>query len=502
MTDFLLELGKNPTARKLIQTVGLPVPIPQALRRAKGPAEERPLHDHDIVYGAGPEGVMTPVVATTLTRAGADVHLMGGGAALAEPFIEPGQAYGRPARMLDPEALDAAFGAAGDAHGGPRKGASFKAQGFVFDATGLRDPGQLRTLYDFFHPLGHRLASCGRVVVIGRPVSAASSPRAAATAAALEGFVRSLAKEVGKRGSTAQLLVVAEGAETRVEPVLRFLLSPRSAFISGQPIHVDTRVAWPDRVPWVRPLEGEVALVTGAARGIGAATCELLAAEGAHVVCLDRPQDDALVSQVARKVKGSVLLADVSDAGAPAAIAHELHERHGGVDIVVHNAGITRDKTLARMKPELWDQTLDVNLAAVARITEALVDGPLHDQPGPLREGGRIVLLSSIAGIAGNMGQTNYAASKAGIIGYTVKLAEQLAARGITVNAIAPGFIETRLTAAIPVVIREAARRLSNLGQGGLPQDVGEAITFLATPGAAGITGRVLRVCGGALVGA
>ncbi|MCA9709285.1 MAG: 3-oxoacyl-ACP reductase [Myxococcales bacterium] len=313
--------------------------------------------------------------------------------------------------------------------------------------------------------------------------------------AALEGFVRSLAKEVGKRGSTAQLLTVAEGAEDRVEPVLRFLLSARSAFISGQPVHVDARALWPSEVPVVRPLEGKVALVTGAARGIGAATCELLAAEGAHVICLDRPEDDALASQVARTVGGSVLLADVSDPAAPKAIAAEIAEHHGGVDIVVHNAGVTRDKTLARMKPEQWDQALDINLAAVVRITEELTTGLLRD-------GGRVVLLSSVAGIAGNMGQTNYAASKSGIIGYTGKLAEALASQGITVNAVAPGFIETRLTAAIPVMIREVARRLANLGQGGLPQDVGEAITFLCTPGAAGITGRVLRVCGGALVGA
>ncbi len=486
MSDFLLELGRNPTARKLIKTVGLPVPMPQALRRAKGPAEERPLHDHDVAYGAGPAPAMTEVLAGVLARAGADVHILGA-PALKEAFVEPGQAYGRPARMLDPEALE---GAGEGSHG-----ATFKANAMVFDATGLRDPSELRTLYDFFHPLGQRLAACGRVVVIGRPPGHAGSPRAAAAAAALEGFVRSLAKEVGKRGSTAQLLVVDEGAEARTEPVLRFLLSPRSAFVSGQPVHVDARVAWPERVPQVRLLEGKVALVTGAARGIGEATCVLLAAEGAHVVCLDRPQDDALASQVARKVGGSVLLADVSDPGAPQAIADELRQRHGGVDVVVHNAGITRDKTLARMKPELWDQTIDVNLSAVARITEALLEGPLRD-------GGRIVLLSSIAGLAGNMGQTNYAASKAGIVGYTRSLADAVAGRGITVNAIAPGFIETRLTAAIPVVIREAARRLSSLGQGGLPQDVGEAITFLSTPGAAGITGRVLRVCGGALVGA
>ena len=258
---------------------------------------------------------------------------------------------------------------------------------------------------------------------------------------------------------------------------------------------MDAKVTWPQALPTVRPLDGKVALVTGAARGIGAATAELLAAEGAHVVCLDRPQDDALASQVAHRIGGTVLLADVSDPEAPATIARELVERHGGVDIVVHNAGITRDKTLARMKPDKWDSTIDINLQAVVRITEALL-------AGPLRDGGRIVLLSSIAGIAGNMGQTNYAASKAGIVGYTRKLAETVAERGIAVNAIAPGFIETRLTAAIPVMIREVARRLSNLGQGGLPRDVGDAITFLSTPGAAAITGRTLRVCGGALVGA
>ncbi len=478
MSDFLLELSRNPTARKLIKTAGLPVPMPQSLRRAKGPRDERPLHDHAIVFGSHPGGAMAPLVAQTMAIAGADVHLVGE-PALAQPFAEPGEAYGRPARPLDLDALPDGF----------------KAHGFLFDATGLDDPSQLRALYDFFHPLGHRLRNCGRVVVLGRPAQDAETPRAAAAAAALEGFVRSLAKELGKRGSTAQLVTVAKGAEDRVGPVLRFLLSSRSAFISGQPLHVDGQVPWPDAVPFVRPLEGKVALLTGAARGIGAATCELLAAEGAHVVCLDRPQDDALASQVARKIGGSVLLADVSDPEAPQTIARQLKERHGGVDIVVHNAGITRDKTIARMKPELWDMTLDINLAAVARITEALIDGPL-------RAGGRIVLLSSIAGIAGNMGQTNYAASKSGVIGYTRKLAEDLAGVGITVNAIAPGFIETRLTAAIPVMIREAARRLSNLGQGGQPQDVGEAITFLTTPGAAGITGRVLRVCGGALVGA
>lgn len=191
-----------------------------------------------------------------------------------------------------------------------------------------------------------------------------------------------------------------------------------------------------------------------------------------------------------------MLLVDITDEDAPARIAAKLGERSDGVDIVVHNAGVTRDKTLARMKPDAWEMTVDINLGAVVRITDRLLS------EGLLRQGGRVICLSSVSGIAGNRGQTNYSASKAGIVGFVEALAPQVAKRGITVNAIAPGFIETRLTSAMPVAIREAARRLSALGQGGKPEDVGQTIMFLSTPGAVGLTGETVRVCGGALVGA
>jgi 3-oxoacyl-[acyl-carrier protein] reductase len=135
-------------------------------------------------------------------------------------------------------------------------------------------------------------------------------------------------------------------------------------------------------------------------------------------------------------------------------------------------------------------------MEALLQITDTLVS------EGTLRDNGRVISLASISGIAGNTGQTNYAASKAGVIGFTRHLAKQLASRGITVNAVAPGFIETRMTAAVPIVVREAGRRLSALAQGGLPEDVARAITFFAEPGSAGTTGQVLRVCGGALLGA
>jgi 3-oxoacyl-[acyl-carrier protein] reductase len=493
MSDFLLELSKNPNARKVIQSLGLPIPLPQALERARGPWEERPLADRRVAVGAAPGGTLSPVLAVGLASAGAEPFL--GAGVDGAPFKAAGEAYGRPATSLDAEG-------------------SYWA--LVFDATGVADPNGLRALYDFFHPLVGALKRSGRVIVLGRSLedvlgpsgvaggaerSEKIDPAAAAAQMALDGFVRSAAKEVGRKGATANLVRVDADAQGRVPPLLRWLASPRAAFVTGQPIRVSLQAApsggTDGEVPWTRPLDGKVALVTGAARGIGAATVKLLAAEGARVACLDRPADDGPLSQIAREVGGTPILADVSDAEAPGKIADELKARLGGVDIVVHNAGITRDKTLAKMPPELWDQTIGVNLAAVTRISAALTK-----KGGPLRDGGRIICLSSVAGIAGNMGQTNYAASKAGVIGFVRALAPALAGRGITVNAIAPGFIETRLTAAIPVMIREVGRRLSALGQGGLPEDIGQLVTFLASPGAQGVTGQIIRDCGGALIGA
>jgi 3-oxoacyl-[acyl-carrier protein] reductase len=488
MNDILLQIGQNPQARQIIKTLGIPLPIPQALARAKTRMEARPLHDYEIAVGghAGEsESPIIEVLAKTLTKAGA-TPLVVGGVHVPPAFVAHGDAWGRPPRALLLDAL-------------PDK---LKLNAMVFDATQITSAAGLRSVYDFFHPLVSSLGKCGRVVVLVRPPELARTPEVAAAQAALDGFVRSLGKEVGKKGSTVNLLVVDEGAEPLLEGPLRFLLSKRSAFISGQSLHVTARAFDEELLElfepvFERPLEGKVALVTGAARGIGQATAKLLADEGAHVVCLDRPADDELLTSVAREIGGTPLLVDVSDPEAPARIAATLREDHGGVDIVVHNAGITRDKTLARMKPEAWDQALGINLDAVIRITDALVG-----EDGPLLDDGRIIVLSSIAGIAGNLGQTNYSASKAGVIGYVRRLADELEGRGVTVNAIAPGFIETRLTAAIPVMIREVGRRLSSLGQGGLPRDIGDAITFLATPGAQGLTGNVLRVCGQSFVGA
>jgi 3-oxoacyl-[acyl-carrier protein] reductase len=365
----------------------------------------------------------------------------------------------------------------------------------VFDATGITEPARLRELYDFFHPVLRSLDSCGRVVVLGTPPELATGGEQIAQRA-LEGFTRSVGKEL-TRGSTVQLVYVAPGAEGAVESTLRFLLSGRSAYVSAQVIRIGTygtEVTEPQ--DWDRPLAGKVALVTGASRGIGAAIADVLARDGAQVVALDVPAQGAELSAVANRVRGSALQLDITGPDAAARLVEHLRTRHGGVDIVVHNAGITRDKKLANMKDSAWDAVLAVNLICQPIINDALLAAEL------LRPNGRIIGVSSIAGIAGNTGQTNYGTTKAGVIGMVDAYAPVLAERGATINAVAPGFIETRMTAAVPLVIREAGRRMNSLAQGGLPVDVAETIAWYANPGSGAVNGNVVRVCGQSLLGA
>jgi len=247
---------------------------------------------------------------------------------------------------------------------------------------------------------------------------------------------------------------------------------------------------------WNQPLKGKVALVTGASRGIGEAIAEVMARDGAKVVCLDVPQAKDDLQKVADRLNGGLIAIDITDEQAPATIADTLQSEYGGVDIVVHNAGVTRDKTLGGMPPHFWDMVININLSAEERINDALLEKET------IKEGGRIVCVSSMSGIAGNFGQSNYAVSKAGVIGMVDAYAPILAKKDITINAVAPGFIETQMTAAIPFATREAGRRLNSLKQGGQPVDVAEAIAFYSSPASAGVNGNTIRVCGQNLIGA
>ncbi|MGW1101074.1 3-oxoacyl-ACP reductase [Streptomyces sp. NPDC002455] len=362
----------------------------------------------------------------------------------------------------------------------------------VLDATGVTTAAGLADVHAALHPVVRSLAGGGRIVVLGTTPSPDDHHQAAAQQA-LEGFVRSLGKEIG-RGATAQLLRLAPGADAAsAESTLRFLLSPRSAYISGQVVELTTDA--PGEVAdWAAPLTGRTALVTGSARGIGAAVASVLARDGARVICLDVPQAEEELTRTADRLGATALPLDITAPDAADLIAAAVPD---GLDILVHNAGITRDRRLANMPADRWASVIDVNLDSVLRTTDALI------KSGTLRRGGRIVATASIAGIAGNNGQTNYAASKAGIIGLVRSLAPRAAAEhGITVNAVAPGFIETKMTAAVPLFIREAGRRMNSLSQGGLPVDVAETTAWFAQPASGAVNGQVVRVCGQSLLGA
>jgi 3-oxoacyl-[acyl-carrier protein] reductase len=451
MPDRYASFAHSSPGRAVIRRLGLPDP-PRLPRYQPGD----PLVTGPVLLGGTAGGRVAEGVGKLLAAAGVEVS---------EPASQPRQ----------PERLP-------------------MFAGLVFDATGLTEPGGLRALYDFFHPYLRSLYPGGRVVVLGAPPEPAGGVGPATAQQALAGFTRSLAREL-RGGATGQLVQVAPGAEGNLESTLRFLLSARSAYVSGQVVRVQPA---PVTAPadWDRPLAGKLALVTGAAGGIGAATAQVLARDGAQVVCLDLAATGDALAAVANQVGGSALQLDLTAPDAPRKLAEHLAARAGRLDVLAHVAGMTRDRTLARMDPDGWDAVLDLNLAAVARTTDALLAAEL------VPAGGRLVGVSSISGIAGNRGQTNYATSKAGLIGLVQALASDLAGRRVTANAVAPGFIETRMTARMPRVTRVVARRMNSLAQGGLPVDVAETIGWLASPGSAGITGQVVRVCGQSLVGA
>ena len=340
------------------------------------------------------------------------------------------------------------------------------------------------------------LAPGARVVTISRPAGDEDPARDAARGG-VEGFLRSLAHEM-RGGATANGLLVEDDVALEAPSVigaLRFFLSARSAFITGQFLTVSSAAgsATADRA---LPLAGRTALVTGAARGIGAAIARTLAADGARLVVLDVPGAGTELSRLANELRAVPIQLDVTAEGAGGRLVAALRERGLSLDAVVLNAGITRDKLLANMTADRWDPVLAVNITSQISLTDALIDAGdvLGEQP-------RVVSLASTSGIAGNRGQTNYAASKAGVIAFVDALAARLEPLDGTANAVAPGFIETEMTARMPALTREVARRLSSLQQGGLPVDVAEAIAFLSTPEAGGIRGETLRVCGQNMVG-
>ncbi len=463
MTDQYQAFSKSPIGKFVIKNLGLPAPT--FLERFESAT---PVVKGAVLVGAATNSTLSGSIAQVL----ANVHANG---------------YAGNNAQLQQVAAKAGLNLSAFNDGD--KESKFKV--VIFDASGIENSEQLHELYAFFNPIARQIQASGRVVILGITPETAPTVKQAIAQRALEGFVKSVGKEF-KKGIAANLIYVDAGAEANLESALRFSISPRSAYVSGQVIRVSK--AETVDIDWAKPLAGKTAVVTGASRGIGEAIAHVLARDGAHVICLDVPQQQADLDRVAAEIGGSTLAIDITAADAGQKIK-DVATVQGGLDIIVHNAGITRDKTLANMKPELWDLVININLSAIERVNDYLLEND------GFNANGRIVCVSSISGIAGNLGQTNYAASKAGVIG-VVKFTAPVLKNGVTINAVAPGFIETQMTAAIPFAIREAGRRMNSMSQGGLPIDVAETIAMFASTASTGLNGNVVRVCGQSLLGA
>jgi len=463
--DRYTSFANSSFGRSLLTSLGMPTPM--VLERYN--PEQTALIDGAVLFGTTKNGAVAQAAARVLNAGGCELFVYANGGADAKAALGNAQAWDGAAESTQ------------------------KFKGLVFDASGIANTSELKALWQFFHPVMKKLGACSRIVVLGRPPEQCADPKMATAQRALEGLTRSTGKEV-KRGGTSQLVYVAEGAEGNLDSTLRFFLSPKSAYVSAQVVRIGA--ADVVSVDWKKPLAGKVALVTGASRGIGEAIAGVLARDGAHVICLDVPQAASDLQAVAGRIGGSSLALDITDAAAPATIADHVKKNHGGLDVLVHNAGVTRDKMLGNMADKLWDMVININLSSEERINDAMLAA------GAFKPNARVVCVSSISGIAGNLGQTNYAVSKAGVIGMVQSMAPVLKARGITINAVAPGFIETQMTAAIPFTIREAGRRMNSMSQGGLPVDVAETIAWYANPASTGVNGQVVRVCGQSLIGA
>ncbi len=474
LKERLLDPDRNPVLKQILNSADIVTPPP--IRRSRGSLQDDHLQGRTILI-AGRGSIHTDMAPAIQTA---------GCVALLAPFVPMG-----PYEEVEHLALRS-LSELGKDHDTP------KLDGILFDATHFESLADLDQLYDLFHlAIGH-LHDYAKIVIINRLATEQDNSQRRMLATAVEGFGKSLAKELGRRAACVNLVNLAEDEEAkrRIGPVIEFFLSDHAAFITKQLVTVSGLAKGTELPPLAGSLAGRTVMVTGAARGIGLAICQALASEGAHVIALDRAEEKEELEALASKLEGIAIARTLGTRDAAQLICDDIRQKHGYVDVVVHNAGITRDRSLRKMSRNEWDSVLNINLASVYELTLALIKEDL------LRDGGRIICMSSISGLAGNFGQSNYACSKAGMSGLVQGLANDLAGRGITANAIAPGFIDTAMTRSMPVMAQQIAKRLSILSQSGIPQDVADAVCFLASPCSQGISGQVLRVCGGHIMGA
>jgi 3-oxoacyl-[acyl-carrier protein] reductase len=503
--NLIKDVAAN-AARNIIKTLPLPISLPAILERAKGPRAADELKNR-TVFMSRFQSLYDQAIAAELMGQGAQVIILDPKAdnelvdSLNRPESSGGRIHRAPTDRDDPKSYTRALKALL-----PKRDDSKASSRLVFihtiDVNASEERSDILKVLEDYYTTGHAAANIlpakSRLLFLIPPSQDSQEELPKMAKAALGGFFRSMTKELGKKGVTVHCV---EGWAS-VDPahsalITAYLAGPRASFLTALWIQANRN---PTVIPQVNNglLKGKVAIITGAARGIGASIAMAFAQEGATIGINDLPSSEKAAAKTLaalRKlgVRTAFLPFDVSTKDGAQAMAKAIEAEFGHVDIIINNAGITRDRTIKRMTPENWKLAVNVNLGAGIHVTDGLI--PL------MRKNGSILNLSSVMGIAGNFGQTNYSAAKAGVIGLTEVLSDTLKDREITVNALAPGFIETRMTKAMPFINREMAKQLTALLQPGLPKDVADVATFLVSPLGASISGQTIRVDGGMAIG-
>jgi 3-oxoacyl-[acyl-carrier protein] reductase len=468
--DRMTEFATNATVRKLVSKLQLPLTLPTAVRRGAEQDIARPLLGRTVALTVNTKPA--PAIVRALAQLGASFVLVGDAAAV-NGAADITRSAGRPTETSTAPLLGSALPKPVDA--------------LIADVGVLGGP---KTLLAQLQPALAQLRSHCRVVLLNR-VPRKTTPAQAADVEAVFGFAKSLARELGKKAITVNVVDAYEGAsDDSLAFTLGFLVSDRARYVTSQRFELHERRA----AAATLSLSGEHALVTGGARGIGAAIAQTLARQGARVTLVDLANARDGAAEVCARItrdggKAHFVPADITKRDETEAMLRAATQAFGPVQVLVNNAGITRDKTFAKMSEDKWNQVIAVNYDAAVALSDAVLAG------GPAR----VVFLSSVVGLAGNFGQTNYTLSKAAIVGYVHALAAERPE--LQVTAVAPGMIDTALTREIPFLNREVAKQMIALLQAGEPEDVAEVAAFLASPGAAGLSGSTVRVDGGMFVG-
>lgn len=494
MSEFYEGLARGYLGKRLIKALSLPYPAPLLRPSEIRFRNQNTLQGHIILSGFTPDDLFESCI-DTLTREN-PAHA-----------IDPKIHWHGPTTPESRMAINTHGLQTLPAHLPPSSRGTFSA--LVLNTQHYRSPEALEALFNDCQALLPLLGKRAHILLLSPEKTLIHTTHQQRYLQAFTALTKSLAKEIAPEATTINHLRLYDNRHQSLPALLRYFLSNRSSYVTGQCVsagQIPAASRWakktatnsaaplaasnPEPHPASNNAKKPLVLLTGAAGGIGQAIAHRLAADNFRTILVDQPREKFALRYLAEKTGGIPLSLDLTRPNSAGTLAECIDEQGGQLQSLIHNAGIIRDRLFKKMDPQDWESVLDTNLWAPINITEALLkEKKLADQA-------RIVLMSSVMALSGNRGQTQYCLAKAGLIGFMQDIAPQIAKSGMTINTVAPGFIDTPMTQKLPKRIREIAKRCNAFAQAGRPEDVAEAVALCCQPTADYFSGNILRVCG------